>query len=275
MRNASSCFQFSKKMLRYGKHTHLVWCKHNRWLLGHTSKLKLIPNLLLSIYVQANEFFIFCITLKNCNMTLITQLKCIRQLLALSFPGHSLVSISGNFQRRISRRRTTPRVIPNCSKHSERKYPFHLILLPESSAEWFNIFLETFQWNFRILYARFKRSRIFFADWKAPHVIEVFVSYLPCRSNAWQTVEDLPRYSARTYKKENLLTSCPNSDKKVVAVQYLKGCYIYTRTADKRLPELRGEFHGSAHARILTGLCTLSGTAQVFHCLWTNREQVT
>ena len=43
---------------------------------------------------------------------------------------------------------------------------------------------------------------------------EVFLSHLPCRSNAWQTVEDLPRYSARTYKKENLLKGCQNFDKK-------------------------------------------------------------
>ena len=27
---------------------------------------------------------------------------------------------------------------------------------------------------------------------------------------------------------------------------------------------LKGEFHGSAHARILTGLCTLSGTGPGF-----------
>ena len=36
---------------------------------------------------------------------------------------------------------------------------------------------------------------------------------------------------------------------------------------------LKGELHGLAHACILTA--RFLAQAQVFHCLWTNREQVT
>ena len=205
MRNASSCFQFSKKNAKVRK-THAFSLMQTQPLTARAQQQTQTDPKLTNFHpCSTKRYFFLLYNFKNCNMTSITQLKCIRQLLALSFPGHILVNMSGNFQRRISRRRTTSRVIPNRSKKSERKYPFHLILLPESSAERFNIFFGNFPVKFPYPLRPFRGFKFFFADWKAPHVIEVFVSYLPCRSNAWQTVEDLPRYSARTYKKGKLI----------------------------------------------------------------------
>ena len=42
------------------------------------------------------------------------------------------------------------------------------------------------------------------------------------------------------------------------------GSFGNTRLRGRTGRELKGEFHGSAHARILTGLCTLSGTGPGF-----------
>lgn len=130
------------------------------------------PKLTTILHVQANKFFLSFITLENCNMASITKLTCISQLLAqwaLFFQPNILVYISGNFQGKSPGKRSTSRVIPNCFKKiSDRECPFHLILFPESSAEWFNNLFGNFPTKFPYPLPKFRRFKNFSPNGKGP-----------------------------------------------------------------------------------------------------------